>query len=74
MVVDLTELARVGTFTGLYYLFSTFSAIVGPNLNGLIVSISGNGYNTIMLTSPLFLLIALWLMLGVKHGEAKSES
>jgi maltose/moltooligosaccharide transporter len=73
MVVDLTNLARVGTFTGLYYLFSTFSAIVGPNLNGLIVSITGNSYNTIMLTSPLFLLIALWLMLGVKHGEATAQ-
>ncbi len=70
MVVDLTNLARVGTFTGLYYLFSTFSAIVGPNLNGLLVTITGERYNTIMLTSPLFLLIALWLMLGVKRGEA----
>jgi MFS family permease len=70
MVVDLTSLARVGTFTGLYYLFSTFSAIVGPNFNGLLVSITGDKYNTIMLTSPLFLLIALWLMLGVKRGEA----
>ena len=70
MVVDLTSLARVGTFTGLYYLFSTFSAIIGPNLNGLLVTMTGNSYNTIMLTSPLFLLIALWLMLGVKRGEA----
>lgn len=70
MVVDLTNLARVGTFTGLYYLFSTFSAIVGPNLNGLLVTLTGERYNTIMLTSPLFLLIALWLMLGVKRGEA----
>jgi len=73
MVVDLTNLARVGTFTGLYYLFSTFSAIVGPNLNGLLVTITGDSYNTIMLTSPLFLLIALWLMLGVKRGEATSQ-
>jgi MFS family permease len=70
MVVDLTTLERVGTFTGLYYLFSTFSAIVGPNLNGLIVTLSGNNYNTIMLFGPLFLMIALFLMLGVKRGEA----
>jgi MFS family permease len=71
MVVDLTTVARVGTFTGLYYLFSTFSAIVGPNLNGLIVTLSGGRYNTIMLSSPLFLAIALILMLGVKKGEAQ---
>ncbi|MBA3072661.1 MAG: SLC45 family MFS transporter [Anaerolineae bacterium] len=70
MVVDLTTLERVGTFTGLYYLFSTFSAIVGPNLNGLIVTLSGNNYNTIMFFGPLFLMIALFLMLGVKRGEA----
>ncbi len=72
MVVDLTNAARIGTFTGLYYLFSTFSAIIGPNLNGLIVTLAGGRYNTIMLTSPLFLLIALVLMLGVKKGEAQT--
>ena len=71
MVVDLTTAARLGTFTGLYYLFSTFSAIVGPNLNGLLVQISGDKYNTIMLISPLFLVIALILMIGVKKGEAQ---
>ncbi|MBI3737907.1 MAG: MFS transporter [Chloroflexi bacterium] len=70
MVVDLTTLSRVGTFTGLYYLFSTLSAIVGPNLNGLLVQLSGDKYNTTMLISPLFLVIALILMLGVKKGEA----
>ena len=72
MVVDLTTAARLGTFTGLYYLFSTLSAIVGPNLNGLLVQLSGNQYNTIMLFSPLFLVIALILMLGVKKGEAQT--
>jgi len=69
MVVDLTTLARVGTFTGLYYLFSTLSAIVGPNLNGWIVQLSGGNYNTMMFASPLFLLVALILMLGVHRGE-----
>lgn len=72
MVVDLTTAARLGTFTGLYYLFSTLSAIVGPNFNGLLVQLSGNQYNTIMLFSPLFLVIALILMLGVKKGEAQT--
>jgi MFS-type transporter involved in bile tolerance (Atg22 family) len=70
MIVDLTSAARIGTFTGLYYLFSTFSAIVGPNLNGWAIQLAGNNYNIIMLIAPGFMLIALWLMLGVKHGEA----
>ena len=70
MVVDMTTAARLGTYTGLYYLFSTFSAIVGPNFNGLLVQLSGNRYNLMMLFSPIFLLVALILMLGVRQGEA----
>jgi MFS family permease len=73
MVVDLTTLARVGTFTGLYYLFSTLSAIVGPNLYGWIVQLNGGNYNTMMVASPLFLIVALVLMLGVRRGEAVSS-
>ncbi len=71
MVVDLTTAARIGTFTGLYYLFSTFSAIVGPNLNGLIVTLSGNNYNTMMFVAPIFLVVAMVLILGAKRGEAQ---
>jgi len=70
MIVDLTSAARIGTFTGLYYLFSTFSAIVGPNVNGLAIQLTRDNYNVIMLIAPMFMLIALWLMLGVKRGEA----
>ncbi len=69
MIVDLTSAARVGTFTGLYYLFSTFSAIVGPNVNGWAIQLTGNNYNIIMIIAPVFMLIALSLMLGVKRGE-----
>jgi len=73
MIVDLTTAARIGTFTGLYYLFSTLSAIVGPNLNGWAIQLADNNYNIIMLIAPGFMLIALWLMLGVKRGEATIE-
>jgi MFS family permease len=34
MVVDMTDAVRIGTYTGLYYLFSTLAAIAGPNING----------------------------------------
>jgi len=73
MVVDLTTASRIGTFTGLYYLFSTLAAIVGPNLNGLIVQLSGQNYGMVMVFGPVFLIIALILMLGVKKGEATVE-
>ncbi len=74
MVVDMTSAARTGTYTGLYYLFSTLSAIAGPNINGWLVQLTGNNYNMIMLISPIFLLIALFLMLGVRRGEAQATS
>jgi len=43
---------------------------VGPNLNGWAIQLADNNYNIIMLIAPGFMLIALWLMLGVKRGEA----
>ncbi|HSQ38716.1 MAG TPA: MFS transporter, partial [Anaerolineales bacterium] len=59
MIVDLTSMARIGTFTGLYYLFSTLSAIVGPNVNGWAVQLTGGNYNVIMLLAPIFMIIAM---------------
>jgi maltose/moltooligosaccharide transporter len=73
MVVELTTAARLGTYTGLYYLFSTFSAIIGPNVNGLAIQFTGNNYNVIMLIAPFFMLTAFVLMLGVRRGEAVSR-
>jgi MFS family permease len=70
MVVDMTDAARLGTYTGLYYLFSTLAAIAGPNINGWIVQLTGLNYNLIMLVAPFFMLVALLLMAGVRRGEA----
>jgi MFS family permease len=70
MVVDMTDAARIGTYTGLYYLFSTLSAIAGPNVNGWIVQLTGRNYNAIMIVAPVFMVVALALMVGVKRGEA----
>lgn len=70
MVVDMTSAARIGTYTGLYYLFSTLSAIAGPNVNGWIIQFTGNNYNAIMIVAPVFLVLALLMMLGVRRGEA----
>jgi len=70
MVVDMTSAARIGTYTGLYYLFSTLSAIAGPNVNGWLVQWTGKNYNNIMIVAPIFMLVALAMMLGVKRGEA----
>ena len=70
MVVDMTDASRLGTYTGLYYLFSTLAAIAGPNVNGLIIQFTGNNYNNTMIIGPVFFLLAFIMMMGVRRGEA----
>ena len=72
MVVDMTDNLHVGTYTGLYYLFSTLAAIVGPILNGWIIQLSGNNYNLMMIVGPIFMAVAAFMMAGVRQGEAHS--
>ena len=71
MVVDMTIDARIGTYTGLYYFASTMAAILGPNVFGLIVEVGQNNYNLLMIFSPIFMILALLMMFGVRRGEAK---
>lgn len=73
MVVDMTDNSKVGTYTGLYYLFSTLAAIAGPNINGWIVYLTGNNYGLVMVIGPIFMAVALVMMLGVRRGEAKQK-
>ena len=70
MVVDMTDAARIGTYTGLYYLFSTLAAIAGPNINGWIIQLTGKNYQNVMLAAPTFIVLAFVLMIGVRRGEA----
>lgn len=72
MVVDMTDSSRIGTYTGLYYLFSTLAAIVGPIMYGWIIELANNQYNTVMLVSPIFMVLAFVCMAFVKRGEAKA--
>lgn len=74
MVVDMTNLARVGTYTGLYYLSSTLAAIIGPNINGWIVQLTGKDYRNVMVAAPAFMILAFILMAGVRRGEAKQQA
>jgi maltose/moltooligosaccharide transporter len=73
MVVDMTDDMRIGTYTGLYYLFSTLAAIAGPNINGWLVALTGNNYNLVMLMGPIFMCVALIMMFGVRKGEIKGK-
>jgi len=71
MVVDMTQPERVGTYTGLYYLFSTLAAILGPIFYGYIIQFSGGAYSLLMIISPIFFAMALISISGVVKGEAQ---
>ena len=73
MVVDMTEPERVGTYTGLYYLFSTMAAILEPIAYGFIIQFSGGAYSLLMLISPIFLVFALISIAAVTKGEAQQN-
>jgi maltose/moltooligosaccharide transporter len=73
MVVDMTTPVKIGTYTGLYYLFSTLAAIAGPNINGWIIQLSGKDYSTTMIAAPFFMLLAFLMIIGVRRGEAVKE-
>ena len=72
MVVDLAPQSRLGAYTGLYYFFSAAAAIAGPIVAGLLVDWT-KAYNIILISSPVFALIAGLCMLGVKRGERAEE-
>jgi MFS family permease len=73
MVVDCAPPRRLGTYTGLYYIASQSSAVVGPIAGGLIIGWFGNDYRIMFPYAALTLLCALAAMWGVKRGEAISE-
>ncbi len=73
MVVDIAPQDRLGTYTGLYYFFSTFAAITGPWLGGALTDAMGRDYTMIFTIAPIAMACAFVLMLGVRRGE-RAES
>lgn len=73
MVVDMTDDDHIGTYTGLYYFASQTAAIFGPVAFGGIIELGGNDYRLMMLLSPIFLVFAFVMMLGVRRGEAQKS-
>jgi maltose/moltooligosaccharide transporter len=71
MVVDMTEDINIGTYTGLYYLSSQLAATIGPLIFGWAIQFANNDYRLLMAVSPVFLILAFFMMLRVHRGEAK---
>jgi MFS family permease len=74
IVWEIATDAKLGSYTGLYYLFSSSAAVFGPGAVGLIFDVfSGGSFELLFPVSILCYLIAFILMFGVKSGEAKTS-
>jgi maltose/moltooligosaccharide transporter len=73
MVVDVAPQTELGTYTGLYYFFSTAVAVIGPNIAGFLIEALGGDYGVIFLIAPITLAFAFVFMLGVRRGERTEQ-
>lgn len=69
-VTDMVSEDRIGTSTGLYYLFSSIAFILSPVLFGLLIDFAG--YKYIFLLSCAFFILALIFISRVKKAVTKS--
>jgi len=70
MVYDLGGGARVGAFTGLYYLSASLAAILGPQVVGILVDLTGDNYRIMFIFSAFFMALAGLFMLRVHPPQA----
>lgn len=73
MVVELSKGSDVGKYTGYYYAFSMAAQILTPVLSGLIMDNSSLGRKALFPYATVFVVLAFFTMLFVKHGDAKPE-
>lgn len=70
MVLDMAPQDKLGSYTGLYYVASQLSAIVGPILAGKIIDLFHNNYRMAFIYGAVTLIIALGFLIRVRRGEA----
>lgn len=71
MVVEMTSSQGIGKYTGYYYFFSMLAAIISPTLYGFLADTFGDGL--LFIYASVALVIALFFMMLVKHGEVAVE-
>lgn len=74
MVVEMSDGADVGKYTGIYYTFSMAAQIATPLLSGYIIDNSEFGYLTLFPYAVIFSALSFITMLFVKHGDSKPVS
>ncbi|WP_368502996.1 MFS transporter [Alkalihalophilus sp. As8PL] len=68
LVADLGGLAKIGLFTGLYYLFSMSAQLIGPTLLGLMMDFFGGA--ALFFSASATFVVAYFLL---QHGKKKIE-
>lgn len=69
MVLEMSKGANLGKYTGYYYTFSMAAQVVTPVLSGVLLEYVG--YFTLLPYASLFIGLAFFTMLNVKHGDSK---
>ncbi len=69
MVYDIGGIARIGAFTGMYYLASNIAAVGGPQVVGVIIDLTDGNYRTMFAFSAIFFLLAGLLMWRVREEQ-----
>lgn len=70
MVVELSSTGTIGKYTGLYYTATMSAQAITPFIAGIIMDKFGNKY--LFLYSTVCVIIAIVLMLFVRHGDSKA--
>jgi MFS family permease len=74
IVWEIATDVKLGSYTGLYYLFSSSAAVIGPGAVGLVFDIfSGGSFELLFPVSLICYFIAFLLMFKVKSGEAQTS-
>lgn len=69
MVYDVGGDARIGAFTGLYYLASNIAAVGGPQIVGALIDLSGGNYRLMFVFSAVFMALAGVCMARVRERK-----
>jgi len=69
MVLEMSKGASVGKYTGYYYTFSMTAQVITPIVSGALLEYVG--YYTLLPYGAIFIGLAFFTMLMVKHGDSK---
>lgn len=69
IVADLASDEKIGSYTGLYYLFSLLAASTSPTIVGALMD--GFGMRVMFIFTPAFMVLAFLLMFGVRRSEPR---